>query len=108
MFTVIYQFKVQQGREEDLVQSWRALTDLIYKYEGSLGSRLHKENETTFIAYAQWPDKETWENAGSNMPEEEANKARELMKASCSEINTLHELEVVDDVLKDDFYHEKD
>lgn len=99
MFAVIYRFKVKQGCTKDFLNGWEGLTKLIYEYEGSLGSRVHRESESVYIAYAQWPSKERWENAGSNMPEE-ANKFRKLMKESCIEITTEHELECVVDLLK--------
>ena len=68
-FTVIYSFKIFDGREDDFINSWTELTKLIYEFEGSYGSRLHKANDNLFIAYAQWPDKETYIHSGNNLPE---------------------------------------
>lgn len=98
MFIAIYQFEVFPGKEEPFKESWRALTELILKYEDSLGSRLHQENNQIYIAYAQWDSREQWENSGGNLPES-ANEYRQLMRAACSEITTIHELEMVDDLL---------
>lgn len=98
MFTVIYSFKVKPGEEQDFEKAWRDLTVLIYKYEGSLGSRLHKQNEINYIGYAQWPDKITWVNSGSKMPQM-SKDIRKKMRESCEEIETLFELEVIDDLL---------
>lgn len=100
MFTVIYLFEVKEGQEQLFEKAWRDLTLFIYEYEGSLGSRLHKQNASTYIGYAQWPDEYTWENSGSNLPEE-SNTIREIMKSSCKEIKTLYKLDVTDDLLKD-------
>lgn len=100
MFTVIYSFKVKINQEEKFIQGWKGLTKLIYEFEGSLGSRLHKVGELDYIAYAQWPLKETWKNAGSNLPESAA-FFRSEMKNACEKIETLHEMEVVSDLLKD-------
>ena len=99
MFTVIYSFKVKPNLEEKFILSWEGLTKLIYEFEGSLGSRLHKVGELDYIAYAQWPSKETWKNAGSNLPES-AGFFRSEMKNSCEKIETSHEMEVVSDLLK--------
>lgn len=99
MFVAIYSFKVKENCEEAFIQSWEDLTKLIYQFENSLGSRIHRKSKNEFIAYAQWPDKETWENSGSNMPEK-ANSIRKIMKDSCEEISTIHELEMVSDLLK--------
>jgi hypothetical protein len=45
------------------------MTNLTKLHEGSLGSRLHKQKELHYIAYAQWPSKEIFENLGKNLPE---------------------------------------
>ena len=54
-FTVIYSFDIVEGKENEFINCWTELTKLIYKFEGSYGSRLHKENDSLFIGYAQWP-----------------------------------------------------
>jgi len=100
MFVAIYSFKIRENCEEAFIKSWEDLTKLIYEFENSLGSRIHRKSENEFIAYAQWPDKETWENSGANMPEA-ANPIRKVMKDSCTSIETIHELEMVSDLLRD-------
>lgn len=99
MFAVIYQFKVKKDKEDDFKNSWKQLTELIYEFEGSLGSRLHKQQEGIYLAYAQWPDKKTWKNSGGNLPDQ-ANDIRLIMKDSCSEIETLFEVDCEEDLLK--------
>lgn len=74
------------------------MTLLIRKYEGGLGSRLHKQTDIRYIAYAQWPDRETWEKSGSKLPES-ADEIRKMMRESCEKIETIYELTVVDDLL---------
>jgi quinol monooxygenase YgiN len=100
MFIAIYSFELKLRKESEFKGAWKALTELIYQYEGSLGSRLHQESDDTYIAYAQWPDRETWQNSGSNLPPS-AEQYRTVMRESCKEIKTLHELEVIEDLLKD-------
>lgn len=100
MFTVIYSFKVKPNQEELFIEGWRGLTELIYEFEGSLGSRLAKSNKGEYIAYAQWPSEEQWKNSGSNLPEL-ATKFRTKIKTACEQIETLYELEVVQDLIKD-------
>jgi hypothetical protein len=75
------------------------MTQLIYKYEGSLGSRLHKSEENVFVAYAQWPDKETFDHAGGNLPME-AEKSRLEMRNACVDTNVEYKLDMVVDMLK--------
>jgi len=97
-FAVIYSFKVKPGREKDFLNGWKGLTDLIYANEGSFGSRLHLNEDGDYIAYALWPDKETWDNSGDKLPEE-ADVFSKLMKESCSEISTVYKMEIVADWL---------
>ncbi len=99
MFAVIYQFEVNEGREHEFMGAWKELTQLIYEFEGSLGSRLHKQKDCTFLAYAQWPDRETWKNSGNKLPNS-ADKVRRTMRECCTRIKTLYELDCVEDLLK--------
>jgi heme-degrading monooxygenase HmoA len=105
MFAVIYQFNLKEYRESEFKGSWKQLTQLIYEYEGSLGSRLHKLNDTSYIAYAQWPDRDTWKNSGNNLPDS-ANRARKSMRDCCTEIATLYELDCTEDLLKTHTRHD--
>ena len=95
MFCVIYSFMVKPSLNDQFEQSWRDLTNIIYKNAGSLGSRLHRDGNNEYIAYAQWPDKELWKNASAKLPEESKNISQ-LMKDSCEKIETLYELDVID------------
>ena len=99
MFAVIYSFEVKPNCDQQLIQSWKELTELIYKHEGSLGSRLHKAGENKYIAYAQWPEKEIWENSGNLLPDS-ASEIRKQMKEACVSIETLFELETIEDLLQ--------
>ena len=98
MFIVIYSFNVKENSEQEFIEAWKALTLLIRKHEGSLGSRLHKKDSINYIAYAQWPDKRTWQNSGTNLPAH-ATLHRNTMKNACTEIKTEYELDVVEDLL---------
>lgn len=99
MFAVIYQFKVKKNRDSEFINAWKQLTQLIYEYEGGLGSRLHKQNEGLYLAYAQWPDKKTWKNSGNKLPDS-ANKIKIKMRECCTHLETLYELDCIEDLLK--------
>ncbi len=99
MFIAIYRFEIKEEKKDQFIQGWKGLTDLIYQYEGSLGSRLHKKSPTVYIAYAQWPDEKTFTNSGAKMPEE-ADRFRSMMKEACTQITTEHTMEVVEDLLR--------
>ena len=103
MFAVIYNFKVKPNKQERFIQGWKGLTELIYKFEGSLGSRLHRVGELEYLAYAQWPSKEVWINAGSNLPES-ATFFKSEMKESCVKIETTIQLDMVIDLLNQDVF----
>jgi hypothetical protein len=53
-----------QGRAFRL--AWRRGTEHIGRIYGGLGSRLHRETDGRFVAYAQWPDEQTWRHAFDN------------------------------------------
>ena len=99
MFSVIYKFEIKPDRTDSFEKSWKNLTLLIYEYAGSLGSRLHKKDECTYIAYAQWPNKETWEDSSNKLPEK-SYEISALMRESCISIETLYELELIEDLLE--------
>ena len=100
MYVVLYSFVVKPNHEDQFLEAWKGLTALIYKHEDSLGSRLHKKEDLNFIAYAQWPSKIIFDNAGQHLPEE-ANTFKNGMKASCIKIEILNKLEVIEDLLKE-------
>jgi quinol monooxygenase YgiN len=63
MFAVVYWWRVHPGKEEQFRKAWRHGTELITAKYGSYGSRLHRESDGRFVAYAEWPDEETWQKA---------------------------------------------
>ena len=99
MFAVIYQFEVKKHKDAEFRNAWAALTQLIYEYEGSLGSRLHQDNNHSYIAYALWPDKETWNRSGDHLPDR-AHEVRARMREACVTIETLYELDCKMDLLQ--------
>jgi len=62
-FCVIYTFKVRPGKEESFIEGWSSLTEAIRETRGGMGSRLHKSDNGWWVAYAQWPDRQTWESS---------------------------------------------
>jgi quinol monooxygenase YgiN len=60
-FAVIYRWKLKPGRQRDFLAGWRRATAAIRGARGGLGSRLHRTPDGTWLAYAQWPDRATWE-----------------------------------------------
>lgn len=99
MIAVVLKFTVKPNRTEIFIDNWKKLTEFIYEYENSLGSRLHKESDSVFIAYAQWPDRDTLHNPDSRLPSE-ALEVRQKMRDACESVEKLFELELTEDLLR--------
>ncbi len=98
MFVVVYRWKIIEDKEEVFRQGWHRRTQEIYRRCGSLGSRLHKAEDGCWVAYAQWPDRETWESAARFEAEDE--EAAQMMKDGVAERYPDIYMEVVDDLLQ--------
>ena len=63
MFVAVYWWRVKPGKEAQFRAAWRRGTELITARYGSLGSRLHRDQDGRFIGVAEWPDEATWQRA---------------------------------------------
>lgn len=99
MFVVVYRWKLKEGAEDRFRQGWRAATEAISQKYGSLGSRLHKAEDGTWVAYAQWPDKERWEAMRDGPPADVSGFAlmRESIDDSAKTASPLFCMTVTDD-----------
>jgi quinol monooxygenase YgiN len=100
MFYVIYEFTVDAAVSSEFEKLWHDLTIEIRNNSGGLGSRLHKalNKPNSWVAYAQWPDKKTWENAAPLNVTSQAS-VRKRMREVCSDIEVVYQLEMTDDLL---------
>ena len=98
MFIALYRWRLKEGREERFREGWRRLTEEIYARRGSRGSRLHRAEDGTWVAYAQWPDRQTWE-AASGVEAVDSEAAR-MMRESIEVSHPPVLMEVSDDLLK--------
>ena len=81
-FVVLYRWRLKAGHEEQFVEAWAEMTQLLLA-RGSRGSRLHHGNDDIWYAYAQWPSADARETAfTSPLPE---NDAGERMNLSIAE-----------------------
>lgn len=94
MFVVIYRWHLHEGREEQFVEAWSAMTRSIREQCGSFGSRLHRDDEGTWVAYAAWPDEATWQACSPDNP-----AAGAAMAASVAQDFEPMRLRVVADLL---------
>ena len=63
MFVAVYWWRVKPGRRTSSAKPGAAETEAITALYGSHGSRLHRERDGRFVAYAEWPDEESWQRA---------------------------------------------
>jgi hypothetical protein len=97
MFVIMYEFIVKTGQAEHFTQLWHNLTLLVTELSDSHGSRLHQASDTTWIGYAEWPSRDSWEN--SDLTQNEIAQLREQISAACDDIQIIYQLDVVDDLL---------
>lgn len=98
MHIVIYKFEVLQGREPQFKEAWAKLTQAFLNHAMSLGSRLHKDENGDFIAYAQWPNEETFLKSKEKLPGYTKGIVSQ-METSCASIAILHKMNVEMDLL---------
>lgn len=97
-FYVIYRFSIILNSDDEFISAWEKLTIHIQNYSGGLGSKIHKEKEGVFIAYAKWPSKKDWENSKSSFPEEEELLKKEMRKY-LKTTKVLHTMYLVSDLM---------
>lgn len=97
-FCVVYRFKVRPGQEADFQAAWTDLTLAYKKNRGGLGSRLHRAEDGLWVAYAQWPNKQMWEESRTLGPPDRA--AGALMAQTVEERLEPILLEPVKDLLE--------
>jgi heme-degrading monooxygenase HmoA len=82
MFAVIYRWRVIPGLEAQFERGWAEGTRAIAAEFGGWGSRLHKGEGGTYVAYAQWPDEATWTKAMETRMHHSNDEARELYRGA--------------------------
>ena len=102
MFAVIYRWKLVPGREAMFEDGWRAGTAAIAREFGGWGSRLHRGEDGVAVAYAQWPDRATWERAMQTRMHHSDEEARDKYRSSFEpgSFETLFAGEVTADLLQ--------
>ena len=96
-FTVIYRWTLKPGREDGFQRNWRLVTEHLRDTCGGLGSRLHRADDGTWVAYAQWPDRRSW--AEAEVAGQAARQAMAEMSAAVAERHEPVLLEPVADLL---------
>ncbi len=61
-FTVLYRWRLKPGAEQRFRDAWESVSRELLS-RGSLGSRLHRADDGTFVSYAQWPSSDARQRA---------------------------------------------
>jgi heme-degrading monooxygenase HmoA len=88
MIAILYSWRIKPDKEPQFIESWSQVTEFLRDKRGSLGSRLHRGNDSLFYGYAQWKSDEERQNAFQNSTE--INDAITKMRDSIEE--TLPEI----------------
>ncbi|WP_374673091.1 antibiotic biosynthesis monooxygenase [Ideonella sp.] len=67
-FTVLYRWRLREGKEQQFVEAWSRVTERLLAQGGSLGSRLHRGPDGWWYGYAQWPSAKAREDAFAGTP----------------------------------------
>ena len=96
MVVFLYRWRIKPEKEAQFIEAWSEITAYYREHFDSLGSRLHRDDDGIFYAYAQWESVEQRENAFQNSPKSEAGeRMREAIEESFEEVR----LEIVSDYL---------
>ena len=96
-FAVIYRWRLRRGMEKQFQDAWAATTEKIMEERRGLGSRLHRDDDGYWVAYAQWPSRRAWEQSRELGPADPEVSA--LMAAAVEESFAPVVLEPVVDLL---------
>ena len=94
MHAIVYRWRVRDGREDAFAAAWARMTDTIRAGCGSFGSRLHRAEDGTWVAYALWPARAPWEACTPDNPAAAAAMGEAIEEA----FDPLH-LTILDDRL---------
>jgi heme-degrading monooxygenase HmoA len=97
VFVVVHRWRCPPENEPTFREAWSTMTRIIREQCGSLGSRLHRADDGTLVAYAQWPSRQQWEAANASGPAAEA--ARAVMQRCAERAAPPLVLDVLDDLL---------
>jgi heme-degrading monooxygenase HmoA len=101
MFAVVYRWRIAPGLEAQFEEGWKRGTERIAAEFGGWGSRLHRGEDSVYVAYAQWPDEATWRKAMENRMRHSDDEARRMYREAIvpDSFETLFAGEVVEDIL---------
>lgn len=97
---VVYRWRLKPDFERTHREGWRRVTAAIKRAYRTGGSRLHKNEDGAWVAYAVWPDEATFAAAQGAAPVA-APGDRELKREGISgSIEVVFRMTVTDDLLE--------
>lgn len=102
MYAVAYRWKIEPGKEDQFALAWAAGTTAISEEFNGWGSRLHAGDDGYFYAYAQWPDKATYDKAMESRMHHSDDEARNAYRDAIMEdgFEVMFAGEMISDLLK--------
>ena len=103
MYAVAYRFTLlpdalklgARKAQYEFIDVWFGVTEFFKSECGALGSRLHIGEDGAFYAYAQWPDKATYDAASDVPPTAEFTKLRVKWSELCAPSEILWQGDVI-------------
>lgn len=99
MFVVVYRWRTKPGFEDTHREGWRRVTEAIRRAWGTGGSRLHRAEDGSWVAYAVWPDEATWQRAQELPPVADPADRALMRDAMEGPAEVVFRLTVSDDLL---------
>lgn len=65
-FAVIYRWRLHPGKEEQFIDAWSRVSEVLLRQHGLPGSRMHRGPEGIWYSYAQWPGENARQRLSSN------------------------------------------
>lgn len=103
MFCAAYKFTTLpniDNADARFIACWSAMTDYFKAEAGALGSRLHRSEDGTYYAYAQWPSEAVYNASRDIEPSQDFLKLRLEWSEICAPSEVLWQGDILVDLLK--------
>ena len=97
-FVAIYRWRLDSEKVDQFLKAWADVTRGIKSQRGGLGSKIHREDDGTYIAYAQWPSREAWTES-SQLPSVDPAASKLMADAVLETLPSLY-LDPLEDLLE--------
>jgi starch synthase len=99
MYVVLYRWRIKPEFERSHREGWRQVTEAIRRTWGTAGSRLHRADDGSWIAYAVWPDEATFRRSREVAPAPTPAELQLMLEALDGPSEIMFRMVVTDDLL---------